>query len=491
MIWKNWGITPRVITIAVLPLLVMFLALLSYSYYSRLNEVEEELQERGQLAASLLAESSEYGLISGDLTYLNPTIQSLLQLDNSILSVDVLDAAKRPLLHIDRKPSADGNSREFETPVKRALVAANPFIDRNAPHVGDQLASELSTKSQQVIGHVRITTSAIDMLAKQRHRVRVWTTIALAILTLAVLLGLGLAMSLTKPLAKTVAAVRAIRGGNHATNITVSTGGEIGELQSSIQEMALRLSDFARDLETKVAERTHDLAAARDEALKLNAERVKLIQKVTSAVEEERREIATELHDHLNAQLIVIRLTAQRIARAVDSRTGQDAHQEIKDAAESIVRFTSDLYVMSRQIARMLRPEILDTLGLQGAIEEMIRHYNALHSECTFRFHQEGESAPLGEELSIAAYRLTQEALSNVVKHANAKVASVGLEFLKATLKITVCDDGQGFDTSETEPGIGLIGMRERVNSLDGRLNIVSVIGSGTTIIIELPVHRS
>jgi len=90
--WKDWGITPRLILIAVLPVIVMFCSVLAYSYYSRFMEVQEELNERGHLVTSLLAESSEYGLVSGDLTYLKPTIKSLLQLDKSIVSVDILDA---------------------------------------------------------------------------------------------------------------------------------------------------------------------------------------------------------------------------------------------------------------------------------------------------------------------------------------------------------------------------------------------------------------
>jgi len=392
---------------------------------------------------------------------------------------------------VSNATTTDQSSRAFESPVRKALLAVNPFDDSDMPHVATPSGAPQTTKSQQIIGHVRVVVSSSTMLAKQRQRVLVGAAIALAALGVTVLLGLSLAMSVTKPLARTIAAVRAIRGGNYAADIRVSAGGEIGELQTSLKEMADRLAESARDLEKKVAERTRELAAARDDALKSNAERKKLIENVTSLIEEERRQIATEIHDHLNAQLIVIRLAAQRIATLTNTAISASSAHEIGEAAKSIVSFTSDLYKIARHLVQMLRPEIIDALGLRGAVEEMIRQYNRLHPGCHFLFEQEGEFADLGDELSIAAYRLIQEALSNVVKHAAAKTTSVSLQALgetNRTLKICVRDDGVGFDLKTAESGVGLIGMRERVQSLGGQLAILTTQGIGTTITIELPI---
>jgi two-component system sensor histidine kinase UhpB len=146
---------------------------------------------------------------------------------------------------------------------------------------------------------------------------------------------------------------------------------------------------------------------------------------------------------------------------------------------------------MSRQLVRTLRPEILDTLGLSGAIEEMVRYYDALHPDCEFQFRQEGEPIEVDDEASIAAYRLIQEALSNVVKHARAKVASVNLKCLADSLAVEVQDNGIGFDPKLTEPGIGLIGMRERVQGLGGRFEIESTLGKGTKVIIKLAAEKT
>jgi two-component system sensor histidine kinase UhpB len=170
--WKDWGITPRVILIAVLPVVLMFLSVVLYSYYSRSVEVEEELADRGGLIASLLAESSEYGVISGNLSYLQTTMTWLVKADQSIHSIDILDTDKQPLLHISDNTALDAKSREFQAPIRKALLAINGFNDDKL-HVSNPLSAVQTTKSAEIIGHVRVIATSSAMLAKQRQRVLV------------------------------------------------------------------------------------------------------------------------------------------------------------------------------------------------------------------------------------------------------------------------------------------------------------------------------
>ena len=154
---------------------------------------------------------------------------------------------------------------------------------------------------------------------------------------------------------------------------------------------------------------------------------------------------------------------------------------------------TKTLYAIARDIVKRLRPEVLDTLGLQGAVEEMVHHYDAIHPECTFVFRADGDLAHLDADLTINVYRLIQEALSNVVKHARATHSCVSLEVLKddAVLRIVVSDDGVGFDPGKAlEPGVGLVGMRERVSAVFGSMEILERPGGGTKLVIRLPLHR-
>jgi two-component system sensor histidine kinase UhpB len=151
---------------------------------------------------------------------------------------------------------------------------------------------------------------------------------------------------------------------------------------------------------------------------------------------------------------------------------------------------TPGLYSSARNIVRRLRPEVLDTLGLQGAVEEMLNGYDAPHPNCRFEFNPSGDFSKLEGGLAIAAYRLVQEALSNIVKHAAASKVSVSLfvDDEENALYITVSDNGAGFDPATINSGIGIIGMRERVFAFNGQMEIMTKAGIGTAIAIQLPV---
>ena len=269
----------------------------------------------------------------------------------------------------------------------------------------------------------------------------------------------------------------------------IDASGEIADLQSAIIEMSNSLSESKQELESKVVARTCELEAARDEAIKSNEEKRRLIQKVNTMLEDERKGIANEIHDQLNAMLIVVRLQAQRIIDTIEDNE-PNAHEEIKTNAQSIEKFTADLYEIVRGIVKRLRPEIIDTLGLRDAVEEMVQQYDTLHSQCQFKFYADVDFPRLKGAVAITAYRLIQEALSNVVKHSNATIASVRLHHLneKNYIRIEVHDNGKGFDLEKIEQGIGLIGMRERVFGASGKLGIHTAGSCGTEVIIDLPI---
>jgi two-component system sensor histidine kinase UhpB len=299
-----------------------------------------------------------------------------------------------------------------------------------------------------------------------------------------------LARSLTIPLNSSIGALREIRGGNYRVALAVTTGGEVGELQESITEMSVALGQSRQDLENKVAERTRDLLASRNEALRADADKRKLIQKVNSIIEDERKSIAVEIHDELNASLIAARLEAQAIGALAAKAPPAPEVDEIQRKSQAITKLALDLYANGRRLVRRLRPEVLDMLGLHGAVEEMVRHYDG-SSGCSFEFHSEGDFARLSNELAISAYRIVQEALSNVMKHAHATSAQVRLVLDEAaqTLRIVVADDGNGFDPASASEGIGIIGMRERVYAVHGVMDVRSSPGGGTVVAITLPLH--
>jgi len=201
-------------------------------------------------------------------------------------------------------------------------------------------------------------------------------------------------------------------------------------------------------------------------------------------LDEERRHIAGEIHDTVNAAMIVIRLHAGRIV----SQAAADGHADIENRARLILAAADQAYTGMRRLSRRLRPEALDTLGLGGAIEALVRELDAAHSTCRFEFERATPDPTHPPKVATTAYRVTQEALSNSAKHAQAGLVRVTLaaEPGPRYLRITIVDNGRGFDSNQgATGGLGLRGMRERVAACGGQLTLDSD-STGTRITVVL-----
>ncbi|WP_036172120.1 ATP-binding protein [Massilia sp. 9096] len=472
--WRGWSIGLRMAFITMLPVVLLFSSFVWYSWYAHRAQVDEELAERGRILARALAETSEYNVISGNLSDLRLTIDGLVQSDSSIYRVDIVDTTGRNAVSVLSKHPIRPEPRWYEATIRKQVVWINLFSDNGAPHVSASSGTRAPTQTAEVVGRVRVTMSPTNMLAKQLHRFRIELALAALALAASGALAYVLARSLTVPLQEAIGKLRQIRGGHYRVQLPVTTGGEVGELQASIGDMSVALERSKQDLENKVAERTRDYR--------------KLIQKVNSIVEDERKSIAVEIHDELNASLIAVRLGAQTIGQLATKAPQGPEVEQIRDNAQAITKMALDLYANGRRLVRRLRPEVLDMLGLHGAVEEMVSHYRS--SGVHFEFDSKGDFSRIGNELAISAYRIVQEALSNIMKHSQAGFARVSLTLSDAAhaLQIEVRDDGEGFDPALASEGIGIIGMRERVFALGGTIQVQSRPGEGTLVAISLPL---
>jgi two-component system sensor histidine kinase UhpB len=471
--WRGWSIGLRMAFITMLPVVLLFSSFVSYSWYSHRAQVDEELAERGRILARALAETSEYNLISGNLSDLSLTIKGLVQSDSSIYRIDVADTNGRNAVSVVSEHAIQPQpGRGYAAPIYKQVVWINLFSDNGTPHVSASSDTRPPTLTTEVVGEVRVTMSPTNMLAKQLHRFRVELALAALALAASGLLAWVLARSLTLPLQEAIGSLRQIRGGDYRVQLPVTTGGEVGELQASIGEMSVALEQSKQDLENRVAERTRDYR--------------KLIQKVNSIIEDERKSIAVEIHDELNASLIAVRLGSQTIQQLAAKAAPGPEVEQIRDNAQAITKLALDLYANGRRLVRRLRPEVLDMLGLHGAVEEMVNHYRS--SGVHFEFESKGDFSRIGNELAISAYRIVQEALSNIMKHSQAGFARVSLVLSEDSLKIEVLDDGEGFDPALASEGIGIIGMRERVFAVGGSIRVESRPGEGTLVAITLPL---
>jgi signal transduction histidine kinase len=191
------------------------------------------------------------------------------------------------------------------------------------------------------------------------------------------------------------------------------------------------------------------------------------------------------LHDEVGQVLTAIKVelaVAQRtIASRGDSVNVLEDAQAIADGAIHTVR----------DLSHLLHPAMLDDLGLPAAIDSYLRGFRRRHGIQAELLHGQMDER-LAPQIEAAGYRIVQEALTNVAKHAKAMRSRVYLQRLARTVLITIEDDGTGFDVSETESGgarkgLGLISMRERVSQLQGTMRIESAPGKGTRVTVELP----
>ncbi len=205
------------------------------------------------------------------------------------------------------------------------------------------------------------------------------------------------------------------------------------------------------------------------------------LRHAVEAQELERRRLARELHDEIGQDLTSILLTLKRIE---EGKTPGDIGPAAEMLRELVVTALQDV----RRLAVELRPKALDDFGLVPALErlgQMVQEQTEMSVEVQERLG--GERLPA--DVETAFYRIVQEALTNVVKHARAGTVSILLTHRDGSAAAVVEDDGQGFDPSAEHEGLGLLGIRERLGLLDGRLRIESSPGKGTTLVAEVPLR--
>ena len=205
------------------------------------------------------------------------------------------------------------------------------------------------------------------------------------------------------------------------------------------------------------------------------------LRRAVQAQEAERRRLARELHDETGQALTSMLLGLSAVERA-------ETAEAARLAAGDLRRLVVETLQSVRRLAIELRPSALDDFGLEPALKRLGRTVSeggSLDVQVETRLGP----ARLPSEVETAVYRIVQEALTNVVKHAAAERVSIVVTRVPGRVSVVIEDDGAGFDPSATRgDGLGLLGMRERVDLLDGSLTIDSEPGSGTTLAIELPL---
>ena len=241
------------------------------------------------------------------------------------------------------------------------------------------------------------------------------------------------------------------------------------------------LHEISEHVETEQSLRAseHDLANSRQELRDLTA-------RLLTAQEEERRRISRDLHDDINQRLAMLIVQAESLEASLPP-SASDCSKELRSIQDRLTELSDDV----RHLAYQFHPSILDDLGLTVALQRLL-------DDCTARSNLEGvleihSTLPtIPQAVSTCLYRIAQESLANVMKHARATQVTVSLFTTPDALTLTVQDDGVGFDTqllADSNRGLGLISMAERVRLVHGTVTIDSIPHQGTRLSFRVP-HR-
>ena len=322
-----------------------------------------------------------------------------------------------------------------------------------------------------------------------------WWMIVWVLLGEVVLAGVfawGSARSVTAPVAVLTEHAERIAGGELAWPIPALGSDEIGRLGASLEKMRQNLAaliasvaEANMQLEHRVELRTRELNEANVQLREREQDRAQLLRKVITAQEDERKRIARELHDETTQDLAVL---AMGIDAAQDAyRTGKVPRlDEVKALA---VRTLEDVH----RLILDLRPSVLDDLGLLSAIQwyaDRTLVARGVSVRCEF-----GEMPRLSPEMETALFRMCQEAMSNVARHAQATAVLVQVGVEDGQVVIDIEDDGKGFDRDEVSRREGrrpwgLMGIRERAEILGGVATVESSPGQGTHVVVRITLPR-
>ena len=326
-------------------------------------------------------------------------------------------------------------------------------------------------------GFVIVNTDPEDEIAEQWANTRdLFASIALLLPALWLLI-VGYIRYALQPLDALRSAFESLGQGNLSARAAVFGGPELAGINRKFNEMASALE-------------------------RASGENRMLTQRLIFLRDEERRAIARELHDNLAQYLFAIRTESFAIERLAATAKMPQLNEAVNSVSES----ASKMETVVRDMIQRLRPLVLDELGLRDALRDLVGTWRARnpHILCRLEMDTQLDAAP--KEIELAVYHIVQESLTNVAKHSEASLASVVVRMTNAdaieqyqedqpgeqSLEVVIEDDGHGMHTAVTgtRPGMGLVGMRERVETLGGRLETAYRLGQGWRVSARIPLKE-
>jgi len=431
---------------------LVFLILIRVEVTSTRDSVREEMEASSRIAAQLLAQvSSAYA--SPDLTELI----AFLQATGRVRANDIALYDKAGVLRYQSPPS---------------LYKAG----RDAPHWYASLVSPPEMKRVIGIGDAQlvIVTNPTRAILDGWDNLR---DILLAQLILFVLADIALFWLIglwVAPLEKIERGLSEIERGDHQVRLPPLPGKEAGQMGRTFNRMAQAVEDNIQVRQ-----------ASAEAQARLDAQR-EFTKQLHARIEEERAALALELHDELGQSLTAIRSIAKSMMQRSDV-VGGPLEQHARMLFDT-AGLTSD--AMHRMIPR-LRPIKLEGMGLVDAVRDLLTEAQQNNPDIRFDLKVTGTVPALEETLELSAYRIIQEAVTNIVRHAGASLAHIRIQSNEGQLTLAISDNGRGAASVKREGHYGVRGMQERAESHGGQIVFQAAAEGGLEVVVSLPIKES
>ena len=417
--------------------LILFIAAAIWIYLPR--KLEDEaialVSHKAETLAQLTAFTIHPAIYFQDRAALDEALSGTRR-DKDVAYVLVTDAAGRTLtaFHPERATGRSGVSAD-----RTLYEVATPIRD------GDRELARLHIGMSLARVHREVT--------EMRVAIGILSALILAVGLTGVLL---ISNVLTRPLRDVAAGAGRIAAGDLDARVPAGRGDEIGRLATAFNDMAERVAE-------------------RDASLR------HLSKRMFSVQEQERVRIAREVHDELGQALTAMKIDLRQIARQ---------HAELDEPLSALGRQIDDIVELVRRIASDLRPAILDDLGVTAALEQQLRRVRESTGMKTTLVVD--EEPALDMITSVTLYRIAQEGLANIVRHAEASEVEVSLAIRNGAAVLEIGDNGRGVTAEQiaNPRSLGIVGMRERAELLGGSVAIRSGPGKGTMVTVTLPLAR-
>jgi signal transduction histidine kinase len=457
----------RILSMALLIILLLSGALAVVVWDSLDDIVAQLLEKRGAEIAAHVAQGSGNYVLTDDYYNLYELASQTMAGSEDIRYILVFDSNHRLLAHT------------FQRGVPRELLALEAATVTPPYRVATYASNEGPIHDVVVpiengaVGFVRLGMTEGYTRNLIMSHIRGIVIAIIAVCGLAAAIASGIARRITRPISELAQVAEAITHGNPAVRAAVADRGEVGKLAAAFNDMASSLINANEDKEGLLEE-----LRAKEQL------RATLISKLITAQEDERKRISRELHDETSQALTSLMLTMRALAEDATSDAQREALLTGRDVAAEILRDV-------RQLAIELRPPVLDDLGLVPAINKYIEKFGERQG-LSVELSATGADRQIDGRIAVALYRIIQEGLGNVVKHAGARKVRINIADDLENISLTIADDGRGISAADLlkaqrENRLGLYGMRERVELLQGRLDIEAAPEGGTALIITIP----